>query len=180
MGDVLDLTDRRVRQLAEEGVFDRVERGQYPLAASVQAYIATMEADESDELRRERIGLMKAQRRRLELDNEFKESTVDEIDWQESVIGVLAAYWHLRAILVSTWLHDAMSQHGLQKDAKIIAGNVHNWMIASRHEIETDLRKAAQEARRQKITIKTFDELARLLAKIGAASIAGVAKEEDT
>lgn len=171
LGDVLDLTDRRIRQLAEEGVFQRESRGRYPLAASVQAYIAAQENDESDELRRERISLMKAQRRRLELDNEFRESTVDEIAWQEAVIAVLVSYWQTQELVVSSWLHDDLITRGITKDARIVAGTVHNWMIGLRARIEEDLMRAAQEARRQSITLKTYNDLTRMLTKTGGVNI---------
>lgn len=36
---ILGITDRRVRQLVDEGIFFRTGRGRYPLAESVQAYV---------------------------------------------------------------------------------------------------------------------------------------------
>jgi hypothetical protein len=170
MGVVLGLTDRRVRQLAEEGVFDRVERGRYPLAASVQAYIAAQEQDESDELRQERIALMKAQRRRIELDNASREATAGEFDFQDAVISVLSAYWSMNARRISTALHEELVKRpGMGGYAVDIAGIVHQWIIGSRVEIEDELKRAAAEGRKRGIGLASFDTLLELITKAAAA-----------
>lgn len=169
MGDVLGLTDRRVRQLAEEGVFDRVERGKYPLAASVQAYIAAQERDESDELRQERIALMKAQRRRIELDNAAREATVGEFDFQDSVISVLASYWTMTTRRISTALHEELNRRGLSAQAVEIAGTVHQWIIGARMEIEDELKRASAEGRKRGLGLSSFDTLQELITRTTAA-----------
>lgn len=42
LGDLLGVTDRRVRQLAEEGIFIRVSKGRYSLPESIKNYITTL------------------------------------------------------------------------------------------------------------------------------------------
>lgn len=39
LGELLSVTDRRVRQLAEEGIFKRVSKGRYLLPDSIKTYI---------------------------------------------------------------------------------------------------------------------------------------------
>lgn len=166
VGDVLDLTDRRIRQLAEEGLFPRESRGKYGLRDCVLAYIASLaDGADSDDLRRERIALMKAQRRRIELDNFDREATEHDLDFQLSVVSVLVAWWQLQQSPVGSWLHQKCTELGYGNDAVLIAGAVEGWMIGLRAQIETDLRKAVDAARRKKIVIKDFDTLYRLLGK---------------
>ncbi|MER9622699.1 hypothetical protein NKI98_14875 [Mesorhizobium sp. M0222] len=166
LGDVLDLTDRRIRQLAEEGIFERASRGKYPLASSVQAYITAQETDESDELRKERIALMRAQRRRIELDNLVREGTEADLDFQDIFIGTISTWWFLHIRPIATWLFEDLRRRGV-KDDHLIAGEVQAWLIALRHEGDLMMLGAASKARRQGIVIDGYDTLVRL---IGAES----------
>ncbi|ESY16207.1 MULTISPECIES: hypothetical protein [unclassified Mesorhizobium] len=163
LGTVLDLTDRRIRQLAEEGVFPRIERGQYPLIDCIQSYIATVAAGtETDDLRQERIQLMRAQRRRIELDNVIREGTEVDLSFQDTIIGAVAMWWLLQIRPIATWLFEDLRRRGV-KDERIIAGQVENWIIALRHEGEEKMLAAAAKARKQGIIITGFDDLARLV-----------------
>ncbi|MCA1492752.1 hypothetical protein I6F11_17670 [Ensifer sp. NBAIM29] len=163
LGDVLDLTDRRVRQLADEGVFERSGRGRYPLAACVQAYIASLNTNEADDsLRAERVALMRAQRRRIEIDNDFRAGTENDMQFQDVMIGALSTWWIIWIRPVATWLHEELRQRGIQ-DATPIAGTVQNWLISLRHQGEVRMKAAAAEARRKGIAITSYDDLARLI-----------------
>lgn len=162
IGDVLDITDRRVRQLAEEGVFERETRGKYRLRDCVLAYIASIETDESDELRRERIALMKAQRRRIELDNSVREGAETDLSFQDTIIAAVSIWWFLHIRPIATWLFEDLRRRGV-KDDTIIAGEVQGWLIALRAEGEENLKAAAAKARRQGVIIGGYDDLARLI-----------------
>ncbi|ESZ17511.1 hypothetical protein X735_12575 [Mesorhizobium sp. L2C085B000] len=162
LGDVLNLTDRRIRQLAEEGVFERAGRGRYPLAGSVQAYIAAQETDESDELRREKIALMRAQRRRIELDNLVREGTEADLDFQDIFIGTISTWWFLHIRPIATWLFEDLRRRGV-KDDHLIAGEVQAWLIALRHEGDLMMLGAAGKARKQGIVIDGYDTLVRMI-----------------
>ena len=39
LGKLLDLTDRRIQQLAAEGVIPKAERGRYPFVGAIQGYV---------------------------------------------------------------------------------------------------------------------------------------------
>jgi len=82
LGEVLGgLTARRIRQLAEDGTFPRPSRGKFPLVACVSAYLALREsATDGDELKRERAGLVRAQRRRVELENSVSEGKLVDVE----------------------------------------------------------------------------------------------------
>ncbi|RWH32219.1 hypothetical protein [Mesorhizobium sp.] len=164
LGDVLDLSPRRIRQLAEEGVFRRDGRDQYHLRDCVLAYIATSESDDSDELRREKIALIRAQRRRIELENATKEGTAGEIAYQDAVVAVVCSWWYLHIRPVATWLYDDLRLRNVA-DGKVIAGQVQEWLISLRHEGEELLLAAADKARRSGIIISNDNDLAALLSR---------------
>ena len=66
------LTERRVQQLAKEGIFVRMQHGQYDLQASVARYTAHVQklAEVKEEpLKRERQRLVKVQADRIEQEN---------------------------------------------------------------------------------------------------------------
>ncbi|MES0176876.1 hypothetical protein [Mesorhizobium sp. M0006] len=162
LGDVLDLTDRRIRQLAEEGIFERASRGKYPLASSVQAYVTAQEADESDELRREKIALMRAQRRRIELDNLVRESTAADQDFQDVFIGAISIWWHLHVRPIATWVFEDLRLRGV-KDDTLIAGEVQGWIGRLRYDGEQLMLAAAAKARKNGVAITDYDTLIRMI-----------------
>lgn len=45
LGDLLGVTERRIRQLAEEGVLVRVSKGRYSLAGSVKSYLVHLKTN---------------------------------------------------------------------------------------------------------------------------------------
>lgn len=166
LGEVLNLTARRIRQYAEEGVFQRVGRNQYPLAANVQAYIAATETPaEGDDLRRERVALVKAQTRRIELENAAKEGTAEVLDWQDATIDMLAHYWALRAQPVSSWLHAELQGRMDGDTARVVCGQVANWLIGIRKEVESDLKRAAAKMRSTGTLARDYWELGRLIGR---------------
>ncbi|PBB77903.1 hypothetical protein CK218_27765 [Mesorhizobium sp. WSM3879] len=175
MGDVLDLTDRRVRQLVEEGVFRRDGRNQYPLRDSVLAYLSAAAKDDDDELRTEKIALIRAQRRRIELENATREATAGEIAYQDAVVAVLCCWWHLHIKPIATWLHDDLRARNVA-DAKVIAGNLQNWLISLRAEGEELLLAAADKARRSGIIISSDNDLAALLSRSSPGEDAAAAE----
>ena len=174
IGDVLDLTDRRVRQLAEEGVFPRASRGQYPLRECVLAYVAAQATTGDVELRSEKIALLKAQRRRIELDNSNREGTTAGFDYQDALVEVFALHWHLQARNVANWLHSELSlKPETSGRAREIAGKVANWLIALRSDLETQIKAAAAEARRRGVLIASYDDFKRLVGQTAGDLPAG-------
>ncbi len=100
LGKLLNVSARRVRQLAEEEVFPRRGRGQYPVVECVQAYLATLETtSEPGEIRKERVRLLQAQTERLERENAVARGELIEIE----LVGgeVEAAFARCRARLLA-------------------------------------------------------------------------------
>lgn len=69
LGELFGLTDRRIRQLAEEGL-PRDGHGQYPLAASVRWYV--------ERLKRSSTEMDDARRRKILADAQIKETQLAE------------------------------------------------------------------------------------------------------
>jgi phage terminase Nu1 subunit (DNA packaging protein) len=74
LAKLLNLTERRVQQLAKEGVIPRAERGKYELAGAVRGYIAYLQERaegrqvETRDAHAERTRLIKAQADKTELE----------------------------------------------------------------------------------------------------------------
>lgn len=173
---LLGITDRRVRQLVDEGVLQRSERGRYPLKACLNGYVAAIEgAAESSDLQAERLKLIRAQRRRIELSNERAEATSQQLDSQDALVSAISAAWFLGIRPVADWLHDELTRRGHGKDARIIAGTVNNWLIGLRAECEKSIRTAAETARRQGTIISSASEI----AKLSGGAFSGLHDDDD-
>ena len=74
---LFNVTDRRIQQLAKEGVIPKSARGKYPLIGVIQGYVGYLQErglgqDFSDnDLRAERLRLTKAQADNMEIKNEL-------------------------------------------------------------------------------------------------------------
>lgn len=166
LGKVLNITARRVGQYAQEGVFQRVARGQYLLVQSVQSYIAATETpSEGADLRRERVALVKAQTRRIELENASKEGTEAMLDWQDALIDQLSHYWKLRIQPVSSWMYAELQGRLDGDEAAVACGELANWLIGLRNEIEKDLKSAAAKMRKTGTLAKDYWEIERLVGR---------------
>lgn len=163
LGKLLNITARRVRQLAEEEVFPRRGRGQYPALECTQAYLALVEAPaEGDELRTERVRLLQAQVRRVELQNAAAEGTSDALDWQFQAILALARFWYLNVRSVSNWLYDELSQRLPESDAVAICSDVENWMSGLNREAEQKLRRVEAKSRNRSVVVQDYADVERL------------------
>jgi hypothetical protein len=165
LGRVLGLTARRVRQLHEEGQFERSERGQYPLAACVQAYVAAIEAQsDPEELKRERIALLKAQRRRIEQAIRDREAAGKDLDWQDAMIKAITFECQMRLRMIATWLHTEFEARDVtmadSRDAiKELTHAVAGWAGGIRREMEADFLAAAERARRKQVFLDSWEKV---------------------
>jgi phage terminase Nu1 subunit (DNA packaging protein) len=76
------ITERRVQQLAKEGVFVRDHHGEYDLVASVRSYteyFRSLVEKEDEPLKHQRLRLLKAQADRAEEENRQSAKTLVEI-----------------------------------------------------------------------------------------------------
>lgn len=77
LADLFGLTERRIRQLAEEGIITKVTRGRYDLSTSVRNYIVHLKTnndlkdnktDGKLDIENEEVLLVKARREKVELE----------------------------------------------------------------------------------------------------------------
>lgn len=168
LGRVLNLTARRVRQLHEEGVFPRSERGRYPLAACVQAYVATIEAaSDPEELKRERIELMRAQRARIEQDLRDRQANDDELDDQDRLIRALASEAGEWVRLIPGWLYGTLAGlqvqvGGMNDPSRELSEEVRQWCIGIRAKLEEHFVELAARARRKRVALRDEWDIERL------------------
>ena len=73
LAEIIGLSDRRIRQLEEIGVFKKISRGKYALSDNIQAYIQWLKEQAAEkyedlDLTQERTLLTKAQREKAEIE----------------------------------------------------------------------------------------------------------------
>lgn len=95
---LLNLTTRRVQQLATEGVIPKAERGRYPLVTCVQGYVAWLQAKASGEhgavdltTQRSRLASTMAEKNELEL-LELRGRLVDVDEVAKRWAGMASAF----------------------------------------------------------------------------------------
>lgn len=90
---LLNITERRVQQLAQEGVIPKSGRGRYPLAGSVQGYVRYLQdhvsrtGGDALELNSERARLAKEQADKTALENEVTRRSLIYRDHMAVVMG---------------------------------------------------------------------------------------------
>jgi hypothetical protein len=176
LGLLLDLTPRRIRQLAEEGTFERVGRGRYPLAACVQAYIATIQGDdEPEDLQHARLELIKTQRRKLEQQIRDRQAFGHDLDWQDAVIRAITFEAQMRIRMIATWLHVELLPRNMKMDRSIDALAeccylIRGWASGIRRDLDEAFLGAARLARRKQVHLDHWEkvvEYAQLAAELG-------------
>lgn len=92
LGRLLSLTDRHVRRLRKDGILPGAG-AKYDLRECVPAYIAHLrEGSASSSLADEKLGLVRAKRRQLELANEHRAGILIHADLVEETMMAQAAY----------------------------------------------------------------------------------------
>ena len=105
LAEFLNLTARRVQQLASDGVIPRTDRGAYELAPAVRAYVRYLQGiaggkgTEAEDLQRERTALARVQREEIELRIlEKRRTLIPATEIEPAWLAlVAAARAHLRA-----------------------------------------------------------------------------------
>ncbi len=84
LAELLGITDRQVRNLADEGIVKRAGRGRYLLAESIRAVVAQAEKKASSAVDAEKASLIAARRRAIEIQNARNDGLlvpVEEVDF---------------------------------------------------------------------------------------------------
>lgn len=94
LGALLGKTDRWVRGLENDGVFTKAERGLYPLAPSLQAYVAHVRESEIAKAAREpsaKTAIDRERARKLRLENDARERELIPMDEALAAIDFILA-----------------------------------------------------------------------------------------
>lgn len=92
LASILGITQRRVNQLAKEGILNKDSKGSFDLVEAVPAYIAYA-TTENDELRQEKILHERAKRRKAELDLKVREGKLHEAeDVEFALTGMIVTF----------------------------------------------------------------------------------------
>ncbi|MCP5009406.1 MAG: hypothetical protein GY942_05450 [Aestuariibacter sp.] len=81
LADILLVSDTQIRNLREKGVFEQTARGKYDLAKCIQAFIAYhVDGQTAGDMTTEKVLLITAQRKKVELDTEEKRGELVSFD----------------------------------------------------------------------------------------------------
>jgi phage terminase Nu1 subunit (DNA packaging protein) len=92
LAKLYSLTERRVQQLAKDGIFVRSKHGEYDFIASVRGYtdyLKVMVEKEDEPLKRERQRLVKAQADRIEGENKLRDGQLIEVTFLKELLDAL-------------------------------------------------------------------------------------------
>ena len=107
---LLDITPRRLQQLAQDGIVPKADRGRYPLVGCVQGYIRFLrdrhvggDIDGDDgtvDARKERALLARAQREKVVLETEVLRGRLIPAEQVETIWGGMIANFRTRCLSI--------------------------------------------------------------------------------
>lgn len=104
MSEILGLSDRRIRQLAEEGSLVRVGHGKFDLPASIQTYIESIKerskSSEELDLNKERTLLTRANRQKVELELKIMKGELHRSEDVESVMNDMLSSFRAQMLVL--------------------------------------------------------------------------------
>lgn len=105
LADVLHLTERRIQQLANEGIIPKAKKGDYDVIGSVKGYIHYLQAraagrtegsyNDPSDIKRERKRLIKAQADKVEHENHVRRGELVDL-------GLVTAALHEMSVLYTS------------------------------------------------------------------------------
>lgn len=106
---LFNLTDRRVQQLAKDGIIPKSSRGKYPLVGAIKGYVTFLqeralssgEAPAGD-LQTEKIRLTKANADKTELEVEVLKGTLIPAERVEQVVGDMISSFRAKILSIPT------------------------------------------------------------------------------
>lgn len=111
LGKILNLSERRIRQLAEVGVVEKVKRGQYKLIDNIQRYImyiktndeaSDIESDNKLDLDREKALYERVKRKQAELKLAAMKGTMHESKDVERVMSDMLANFRSKVLGIAS------------------------------------------------------------------------------
>lgn len=104
ISEILGLSDRRIRQLANEGMLVRIGHGKFDLPASIQRYVEVLkeqnQTDDEVNYQKERALLTKANRQKAELELKIMRGEVHRSEDVESVMNDMLSSFRAQMLVI--------------------------------------------------------------------------------
>lgn len=106
LAEILGLSDRRIRQLEQEGVISKIERGKFNLPKAVQQYISWIKSqaaakyEEELDLRKEKTLLTRAQRQKTELELQIMRGELHRSEDVQRVMNDMLGAFRARCLAI--------------------------------------------------------------------------------
>ena len=106
LAEILGLSDRRIRQLEQQGVISKIGRGKFNLAQAVQQYItwiksqAAAKSEEELDLKKEKTLLTRAQRQKAELELQIMRGELHRAEDVERVMNDMLGAFRARCLTI--------------------------------------------------------------------------------
>ncbi len=113
----LGVTERRVRQLRDEGILAEARPGLYDLKTSVSRYIHYLGGAAQETLNAERAGLTKAKREAAELENKLRQGEIHSTEDIETGIKTMCLNIRSRLLTLPAKLSPALAAMGSDQGA---------------------------------------------------------------
>ena len=127
---ILDISERRVRQLRDEGVIEEQRRGYYLLKPTIQAYLRYLRSqiadrDVTSDYNTERARLVRAKRERQELDLELARSDSHSSEVVEHIVTDMIARFKARMLSIPSKISPTLCGMSDVNDINdLLSGNI--------------------------------------------------------
>lgn len=125
IAEILGVTERRIRQLTNDGALAKIARGKYDLPASIKAYIdyriKTEMPEEELDKQREGALLLRAKRMKAELELKRMEGKMHAAEDVETVMNKMLANFRSRLIILP---HKVAPQLQMEEDVNVIKDKI--------------------------------------------------------
>ncbi len=127
---VLDLSERRVRQLRDEGVIEEQRKGYYDLRPTIHAYLKYLRSQISDQnhtsdYNTERARLVRAKRERQELDLELQRGDAHSTEVVEAIVTDMIIRFKTRMLSIPHKISPALCDMSDANDiSDLLTGNI--------------------------------------------------------
>lgn len=112
MSQYLNITERRVRQLRDEGVIAEARPGLYELVPTMQKYIRFLNSGSKADLNEERARLTKAKRENAELENRRMKGELHDTEEVEKAVKGMCLNFRNRLLILPAKLSPTLAAMG--------------------------------------------------------------------
>lgn len=136
LSEILDLSPRRIQQLAKENALVRASRGKYDLPSSIQAYIEYTNEPNPDELDKteEETLWTRARRRKAELELNIMQGEVHKSEDVEKVMNDMLGSFRAQLLVLPGKLAPLLI---MQNEVEVIKSIIKDYIYEAMEEMST-------------------------------------------